>query len=109
MGAGHLDAGRRRSEIAVMTQEQLSAALEALSVKTDKAGWSTLPDGRTFTLYAAHDGAPLTIGRVEAVAGKNGLLRARTAKGELYALPVEGLFAVAAEATPAQARKPGFA
>ncbi len=92
-----------------MTQDQLTAILETLSAKTDKAGWSALPDGRALTLYAAHDGVQLTIARVEAMAVKNGLVRVRTAKGEMYLIVLEDLFAVAAEATPAQARRPGFA
>ena len=92
-----------------MTQEQLTAILEAISTKTDKAGWASLPDGRTLTLYAAHDGVQLTIARVEAMAAKNGLVRVRTVKGEMYLIVLEDLFAIAAEATPAQARRPGFA
>jgi len=35
-------------------------------------------------------------------------LRARTSKGELYLLPLEDVFAAAAEATPTQVRKAGF-
>ncbi len=92
-----------------MTQDQLTAILDSLSVKTDKAGWSALPDGRALTLYAAHDGAQLTIARVEAMAAKNGLVRVRTTKGEMFLIVLDDLFALAAEATPAQARKPGFA
>jgi hypothetical protein len=92
-----------------MTQDLLTLVLETISAKPDKAGWSALPEGRTLTLYAAHDGVQLTIARAEAIAVKNGLLRARTVKGEMYLLALEDLFSVAAEATPAQARKPGFA
>jgi hypothetical protein len=92
-----------------MTQEHLSAILELISAKAEKDGWSTFPDGRGLTLYAAHDGAQLSVPRVEAIAVKGGLLRARTAKGELYLLALEDVFAAAAEATPTQARKAGFA
>ena len=67
------------------------------------------PDGRTSTLYAAHQGVPLTVPRVEAVTSKGGLVRARTAKGELYLLSLEDLFAAAAEGTATQTRKAGFA
>jgi hypothetical protein len=91
-----------------MTQEHLSAILELISAKAEKDGWSTFPDGRGLTLYAAHDGVPLSVPRVEAIAVKAGLLRARTAKGELYLLALEDVFAAAAEATPTQARKAGF-
>jgi hypothetical protein len=91
-----------------MTQEHLSAILELMSAKTEKDGWSTFPDGRGLTLYAAHDGVQLTVPRVDAVAVKAGLMRARTSKGELYLLALEDVFAAAAEATPTQARKAGF-
>jgi len=91
-----------------MTQEHLSAILELISAKAEKDGWSTFPDGRGLTFYAAHDGVQLTVARVEAVAVKAGLLRARTSKGELYLLALEDVFAAAAEATPQQARKAGF-
>jgi hypothetical protein len=92
-----------------MTQEHLSAILELISARADKDGWSTFPDGRGLTIYAAHDGVQLTVPRVEAIAVKAGLLRARTSKGELYLLPLEDVFAAAAEATATQARKAGFA
>jgi hypothetical protein len=92
-----------------MTQDLLGAILETIAAKSDKAGWSALPEGRTLTLYAAHDGVQLTIARVEAMSAKNGLVRARTVKGEMYLVSLDDLFAMAAEATPTQARKPGFA
>jgi hypothetical protein len=92
-----------------MTQEHLSAILELISARADKDGWSTFPDGRGLTLYAAHEGVQLSVPRVEAVSVKAGLLRARTTKGELYLLALEDVFAAAAEAAPTQARKAGFA
>jgi hypothetical protein len=92
-----------------MTQDQLTAILDAISAKADKAGWSALPDGRSLTLYVAHDGVPLTVARVDTLSVKNGLARARTVKGEMYVIVLDDLFAVAAEGTPSQARKPGFA
>ena len=91
-----------------MIQEHLSAILDLISAKTEKDGWSVFPDGRGLTLYAAHQGVQLAVPRVEALAVKGGLLRARTSKGELYVLALEDVFAVAAEATPTQARKAGF-
>ncbi|HEY3595364.1 MAG TPA: hypothetical protein VGL13_15865 [Polyangiaceae bacterium] len=91
-----------------MNQEQLSAILDLLSAKVDKEGWSTFPDGRGLTLYVAHGGVQLTVGRIEAVIAKQGLLRARTAKGEIYLLGLDDVFAASVEATPTQARRPGF-
>lgn len=91
-----------------MTQEHLSALLDMLAAKPDNEGWCSLSDGRTLTLYTAHEGASLTIAKVESVSSRGPLLKARTGRGELYILALEDLFAVAAEAIPAQARKPGF-
>ena len=91
-----------------MTQEHLSAILELISAKLDKDGWSTFPDGRGLTLYAAHDGVQLTVARVEGLMVKAGLLRARTARGEIYLLAMEDVFAAAAEAAAVNVRKAGF-
>jgi hypothetical protein len=92
-----------------MTQEHLSAILDLLSAKADKEGWSTFSEGRGLTLYVAHGGVPLTVPRVEAIAVKSGIVRARTAKGEVYIVALEDVFAAAAEATATQTRKAGFA
>lgn len=91
-----------------MTQEHLSAILDILTAKLDSDGWSSLPEGRCLTLYAAHGGAQLTVAKVEAVSGRGPLVRARTGKGEVYVLALEDLFAVAADAAPTQTRKAGF-
>jgi hypothetical protein len=91
-----------------MNQDHLSAILDLLSAKVDKEGWSTFADGRALTLYVAHAGVQLTVGRIEAVAAKGGLLRARTSKGEVYLLALEDAFAASIDAASTQARKPGF-
>lgn len=92
-----------------MTQEHLSAILELLSAKSDKDGWSTFSEGRGLTLYVAHGGVQLTVPRVEALSVKAGIVRARTAKGEIYIVALEDVFAAAAEAAATQSRKAGFA
>ncbi|HMI83230.1 MAG TPA: hypothetical protein VK550_04000 [Polyangiaceae bacterium] len=91
-----------------MTQEHLAAILELISAKSDKDGWSTFPDGRGLTLYAANNGVQLTVARVEGILVKAGLLRARTARGEIYMLALEDIFAAAAEAAAVNVRKAGF-
>lgn len=91
-----------------MNQEQLSAILDQLSAKVDKEGWSLPADGRSLSLYVAHGGVQLTVGRIEAVMLKAGSLRARTAKGEVYYLALDDVFAASVDAAPAQARKTGF-
>jgi hypothetical protein len=91
-----------------MTQEHLAAILELISAKTDKDGWSIFGEGRGLTLYVAHEGVQLTVPRVEALMVKGGLMRARTAKGEVYLLALEDVFAAAAEAAAVNVRKAGF-
>jgi hypothetical protein len=91
-----------------MIQDHLALILDNQAAKPDKEGWSVLTEGRTLTLYVSHDGASLTVSRVEAVMVKGGLLRARTAKGELYFLALEDVFCAAAETPPAQGRRAGF-
>jgi hypothetical protein len=90
-----------------MTQEQLAAILEAASARPD-GEWSKLPDGRTLTLYAAHDGVQLTVPRVEAVAASGQLVRARTAKQEIFIFALSDLFAASTESANAPTRKAGF-
>ena len=80
----------------------------AAATKPDAEGWSRLPEGRTLSLYAAHDGVPLSVSRVEAVAVRGTLVRARTAKGETYLLSLDDLFAAATDGAGPTARKAGF-
>ena len=93
-----------------MSEEMLKAVLEAAQAKSDKDGWSVLPDGRFLTLYAAHNGAPLTVAKVEAIRVVNGLIRARSAKGQTFFLAQPDVFAVAFDggAEAAAGRKAGF-
>jgi hypothetical protein len=93
-----------------MTEEMLKTVLETANAKSDKDGWATLPEGRLITLYAGHDGVPLTIGKIEALRVAQGILRARNAKGETFLLAVTDLFAAAldAGAESASGRKAGF-
>lgn len=91
-----------------MTKEQLAAVLEVAAAKLDGDGWSKLPEGRTMTLYAAHDGVQLVIPRVEAIAATGDLVKARTAKQEVYLVALSDLFAASTEAANAPARRAGF-
>lgn len=88
----------------------LKAVLEAAQAKSDKDGWSVLPDGRFLTLYAAHNGAPLTVAKVEAIRVVNGIVRARSAKGQMFLLAQSDVFATALDggAETAAGRKAGF-
>ena len=93
-----------------MSEEMLKAVLEAAQAKTDKDGWAILPDGRFLTLYAAHNGAPLTVAKVEAIRVVHGIVRARSAKGQMFLLAQTDVFAAALDGgaeTPG-GRKAGF-
>jgi hypothetical protein len=94
-----------------MTDEMLHAVLETAGAKLDKEGWHTLPDGRLMTLYAAHGGVPLTIGKVEALKSSAGrVIWARSSKGETFVLNLDDLFAAALDRgnDPQAGRKAGF-
>ena len=88
----------------------LHTVLETAGAKLDKDGWSTLPEGRLMTLYAAHAGVPLTIAKVEAVKSNQRLAWARSSKGETYVLNLDDLFAAALDPghEPQAGRKAGF-
>jgi hypothetical protein len=62
------------------------------------------------TLYAAHDGVSLTVGKIEEVRVTGGLVRARNAKGETFLLALEDVFAAAVDAGAegGSGRKAGF-
>jgi hypothetical protein len=93
-----------------MTEEILRAALETAEAKTDKDGWAELPEGRTMTVYTAHDGVSLNISKIEALMTSQGLLRARSVKGETFLVALKDVFAAALDGggKPGHSRKAGF-
>jgi len=93
-----------------MTDEMLHAVLETAGAKLAKDGWHTLPEGRAMTLYAAHDGVPLTISKIEAVKVSQRVAWGRSSKGETYVLSLDDLFAAALDRgnDPQAGRKAGF-
>jgi hypothetical protein len=94
-----------------MTGEHLEAILKTAGAKAEKDGWHTLPEGNTMTLHIAHDGAGMTVSRVEAVKWDGELVYARNSKRELFALVKSDVFAVALEGEGAAAkvvRRAGF-
>jgi len=93
-----------------MTEEMLKTVLETAHAKTDKDGASILPEGRSMTLYAAHDGVALTVSKIEAVRISHGIVRARNLKGETFVLATDDLFAAAIDAGSEvlAGRKAGF-
>ena len=92
-----------------MVGEQLQAIFKNAQAKTEKDGWSALPEGTTATLYAQRGGVGLTVPRVEATKLEGPVLTARTSKREVYTLEVADVFAVAVEgASGGPVRRAGF-
>jgi len=87
----------------------LDAILDEAQAKTVE-GERIMTEGRRVTLYAAHDGVPLTVGKVESVRVQGALLRVRNDKGDIYVLSLEDLFAASVDggAPSAGSRKAGF-
>jgi hypothetical protein len=80
-----------------MTGDHLEAILKLAGAKGDKEGWASLPDGNTMTLHVAHDGAAMTISRIEALRQDGELVIARNPKRELFVVVRTDVFAVALE------------
>jgi hypothetical protein len=92
-----------------MVGEQLQAIFKNAQAKSEKDGFTTLPEGMTATLYASHGGVGLTVSRVEAVKTEAGLVTARTTKRETYMVEVADVFAIALEGTTSgPVRRAGF-
>jgi hypothetical protein len=94
-----------------MTGEHLEAILKLAGAKTDKDGWATLPEGSAMTLHVAHDGASMTVSRIDALKHDGELVYARNPRRELFCLARTDVFAVALEGEPSAgkvARRAGF-
>jgi hypothetical protein len=94
-----------------MTGEHLEAILKVAGAKGDKDGWFTLPEGTAMTLHVAHDGASMTVSRIDAVKQEGDLVYARNPRRELFVLVRSDVFAVALEGEASAgkvARRAGF-
>jgi hypothetical protein len=92
-----------------MTREQIEAVLKTVQAKSDKEGGHTLPEGSNVTFHVSHDGASVSIQKVENVRFEGELIYAKSAK-QLVALVTSDVFALSVEGgggTPAR-RPPGF-
>jgi hypothetical protein len=78
-----------------MTGDHLDAILKTAGAKGDKDGWTVLPDGTAITLHVAHDGASMTVSRIEAIRQDGDLIFARNPKRELFVVVRSDVFAVA--------------
>ena len=94
-----------------MTGEHLDAILKLAGAKSDKEGWVALPEGGTMSLHVAHDGASMTVSRIEALRQDGELVYARNSKRELFVVVRTDVFAVALETDSIAgkvARRAGF-
>ena len=82
---------------AYMTGDHLEAILKVAGTKGDKDGWVSLPEGSTMSLHVAHDGAAMTISRIEGIRQEGELLFARNSKREIFAVVRSDVFAIALE------------
>ena len=80
-----------------MTGEHLDAILKVAGAKGEKDGWHSLPEGSAMTLHVAHDGASMTVSRIDAVKQDGELVYARNPRRELFVLVRSDVFAVALE------------
>src|SRR5262245_18236490 len=58
----------------VMTREQIEAIVKTAQAKQDKEGAHVLPEGSNLTLHVAHDGASLSVQKLESVRFEGELL-----------------------------------
>jgi hypothetical protein len=94
-----------------MTGDHMESILKAAGAKADREGWHVLPEGIGLTLHVAHDGASMTVSRVEAVRQEGDLVYARNPKRELYVVVRSDVFAIAVDGEPSPgkvARRAGF-
>ena len=87
-----------------MTSDHLDAILKVGGAKSEKDGWLALPEGALMTLHVAHDGASMTVPRVEAVRNEGELVYARNSRRELFVVVRTDVFAAAFEGEPAAGR-----
>jgi hypothetical protein len=94
-----------------MTGDHLDAILKLAGAKSEKDGWLTLPDASAMSLHVAHDGASMTVSRIEAIRQDGDLVFARNPKREIFVVVRSDIFAVALEADSIAgkvARRAGF-
>jgi hypothetical protein len=87
-----------------MTGDNLDTILKLAGAKGEKDGWMVLPEGSTMTLHIAHDGASMTVSRIESLRQEGDLVQARTPKREIFVVVRSDVFAAALESDPAAGR-----
>ena len=95
----------------IMTEAMLNRILTEAGAKASKDDERELAEGSRLTLYVAHDGASLSVGRIAAVRVDGHIVIAKNDKGERYFFALDDVYAasVDAGATPSGgSRKAGF-
>jgi hypothetical protein len=80
-----------------MTGEHLEAILKVAGAKSEKDGWQSLPEGSALTLHVGHQGASMTVPRIDAVKQDGELVYARNPRRELFIVVRSDVYAVALE------------
>jgi hypothetical protein len=82
-----------------MSPEQLDEIVNTMcdAGAEGAGGFRELPEKVRLTLYVARGGVGLTVPGIEAIARKGLSVHARTAKGELYVVQLEDVFAANVE------------
>jgi hypothetical protein len=92
-----------------MTQDQLDLVLKQFSAKLDKEGWWTTAEGTLLGLQIAHDGASLSVGRIDRLRVEAGIVTARTAKRETHCFALADVYALSTDSGAGdKGRRPGF-
>ncbi|MCL2779262.1 MAG: hypothetical protein FWD73_14800 [Polyangiaceae bacterium] len=91
-----------------MTREQIETILMSSGAKADKDS-VVLPEGANITFHIAHDGASLSVQKIEMIRFLGDLVYAKSSK-QTIALITQDIFAVAMDGTMGQPgrRQPGF-
>ena len=87
-----------------MTGDNLDSILKLAGAKSEKDGWMVLPEGTTMTLHIAHDGASMTVSRIDSLRQEGDLVQARTPKREMFVVVRSDVYAAALEADAAAGR-----
>ncbi len=93
-----------------MTEAMYTALLDKAEAKKNKSGEAELPEGRTMTLYVAHEGCSMSVSRVVGLKLDANIIEARNNKGELFVISLEDAFAgsISGGSKSSESRSAGF-
>ncbi len=93
-----------------MTEAMYQKLLARAEATTPKRGPSKLPEGTTATLYAASQGASLTVAQIVELSLVEGVVEAKNKKGETFLIALDHVFGASLASTEDRGagRKAGF-